>query len=107
MCYLAAHSHCFFLLLTSKENICKRRERRISHCLSKVEFLVVECQEVLRCGESNRVMIGVDGLDQNLARQLAATRAAGNLCEQLKGSLGCAKIRHTETDIGRDNSHEC
>ena len=38
--------------------------------------------------------------------KLPAPGAAGHLREQLKRSLGCAKIRHPETDIGGDHSHQ-
>jgi hypothetical protein len=61
---------------------------------------------VLRGGHAHGVVIGIDGLDQHDPRHVAASGAAGDLGEKLKGALGRAEIRHAEADIGRDHAHQ-
>ena len=51
-------------------------------------------------------MVGVDGLGQDLAGQVAASGASGDLGEQLEGALGGTEVGQAEAHIGRDDAHQ-
>jgi len=75
------------------ENGGERGERRIVQDAAEVSFLLVEGNVVLLGGVLDRVMFGIVGLDENFSGEFAASRASGNLREQLEGALGGAKVR--------------
>ena len=57
-------------------------------------------------GELNGVVIGKQGLQHNLARSLAASRASRHLRQQLKGPLGGPEVRETQGAVGAHHAHQ-
>ena len=84
----------------------ERDERRIAHRLPELQLALVERRVVLPAGELDAVVIGIERLDDRLARLLAAAGAAGHLRQQLKRPLGGAEVGHAEADVGRDDADQ-
>ncbi len=106
MSQFRAHAHGRFLLRVAHQHVRHRAERRIAHHAPEVDLLFVEPLVILRGGELNGVMIGIDGLHQHDARKAAPPRASRYLRQQLKGPLAGAKIGHAEADIRRHHAHQ-
>src|SRR5438270_3064026 len=52
------------------------------------------------------VMIGKECLQDDLTRSSPSSCTPSHLGQQLKRSLGCAKIRHTQRHVGAHDSHK-
>ena len=52
------------------------------------------------------VVVGIQRLDDRLARELAAAGAAGDLRQQLERPLGRAEVGQAEPDVGRDHADQ-
>src|SRR5579885_1622927 len=76
------------------------------HEAAEVQLFLIEPLVVLATGETDRVVLGVNGLDQHLSGELAAAGASGHLGEQLKGALGGAEVGQSEADVGRHDSDQ-
>ena len=70
-----------------------RLDGRILELLAEFHLLLVEALEVVPAGELNRRMKRGEGLDEHLAFDVAAARAAGHLRQQLEGAFAGAEIR--------------
>src|SRR5207302_1124578 len=64
-----------------------RNERRIPHPLAELDFLLEERAVVLPARELDAVVIGIDRLDDRLARLLAPAGSSHDLREELKRAL--------------------
>ena len=74
-----AHLQRILLLLAAYQHIRESAKRRIPHQLAKLDFLRVKTVVVLLGRETDGVMLGIDGLDENDARQVATARPARRL----------------------------
>ena len=61
---------------------------------------------VVRLGAPDRVVLGPEGLDDDLARQVRPPGPAGHLGEELKGPLRGAEIRKVEPHVRRHHPHQ-
>src|SRR5262249_46377651 len=78
------------------DDVGERGERRIGHDAAEGEFALEKGSVVLADSVLHGVVIGIVGLDENAAREIAAAGAAGNLREELEGALGGAEVWHRE-----------
>src|SRR5437763_486872 len=81
-------------------------ERRVAMILSMPNFFVIEAAIVLRRCMPQGVMMRMIGLNQDASGQVPTARASGDLGDQLKGTLGRAKIRQSQACIDRDHAHK-
>src|SRR5262245_3754054 len=79
---------CSTLLVSIRhQNSRQCRERGIEHCLSISGLSGIELFEPLSTCQLKRVMVRKEALDQHFTGAIAAARSAGNLRQQLEGSL--------------------
>jgi hypothetical protein len=97
---LRAQAQRLLLLFAAHQQVGHGGERRVVHHAPEVELLLVEGLVILCGGHANGVVIRIDGLHQHDAREIAAARASGHLCEKLKRALGGAKVREAQAHIG-------
>ena len=74
------------------------------HPTAELKLFFVEADEVVACGVLDGVVILKVSLKNNLARSLAASRASGDLSEQLESALGGTEVWEAESDIGSDDT---
>src|SRR4051794_10776513 len=106
MCDFGAEPDRFFLLFASEQNVRKSGERRIPHCSAEFQFALIKTIEIVSGGVLDGVVVGVDGLYQYVSREVSAPCSTSDLSKQLKSSFGCAKVRHSETDVGGHYTHK-
>jgi len=70
------------------------------------QFLGIEVLVVVVEHGPDRVVVGIEGLDDDSSWRAGAPRAPCNLGEQLKGSLGGSEVGKVETDVGDDDTHQ-
>ena len=71
----------FFLLFGSDENVGTGGEGRVAEVLAEFEFLLIEARVVLIGGVTNGVVIGIQGLDDDVAGSGSPPCPAGGLGE--------------------------
>ena len=81
-------------------------KRRVVGALSESEFGIHEAFGVVLCGEADRWMVWIVGLDQYAPGSRASPGSTGDLREQLEGSLGTPEIWHPEPLVGHQDTHE-
>src|SRR6267142_3726075 len=74
----------------------QRDERRVAHAAAIDDLALEKRRVVLAARELDAVVLGVERLHDGFPRALAASRAAGNLRQQLEGAFGCTEIRQAE-----------
>src|SRR5690242_5878325 len=77
----------------------ERDERRIRVILPVAQFLFVERFVILRARVAQGVVIRMISLNQDSSWPITASRASGNLRDELKRSFRGAKVRQGETDV--------
>ena len=96
----------FLLLGCAEEDVGEGGEGRVAHEGTELDLLFVEAGVVLSRGESDGVVFGVKGLDENAAGDGSPPCPAGGLREELEAAFGGAEIGHGEADVGVDDSDE-
>lgn len=86
------------------DDVGERGEGGIAEVAAELDFLFVEERVVLRGGEADGVVIGIDGLDDDLAGGLSPAGASGGLGEELEGAFGGAEIGDAEAEVGVDDA---
>src|SRR5437588_6176714 len=81
-------------------------ERWVTMISAMSNLFVIEPAIVLRRCMPQRVMMRMIGLNQNAAGQVAAAGASSDLSYQLKGALGCAKIRQGQACVNRNHTNQ-
>src|SRR6266849_8552458 len=61
---------------------------------------------VMLRGQKNTRLVGIEGLHQHSSATGATTRSSGYLGQELKRSLGGAKVRDVQAHVRIDYSHE-
>ena len=92
--------------LVAHQHVGERPRTGGSPDFAKVRFFFVEGLVILASGELNRVVLRVVGFDENFAGEIAASRAARHLREQLKRFFGGAKIGAAQREIGGDDANQ-
>ena len=101
-----AHAHGHLLILVPNQDIGQGAERRVAQGSPELQFLLVEQPAIVRGGETDGIVLGLDGLHQDDARDVAASRAPGHLRQQLEGALGRPEVRHAQSDVGVHYAHQ-
>src|SRR6202050_3029098 len=78
----------------------------IVHPPAKLQLLLIETDKVMSRRILHRVVVLKIGLQHNFSRSVPAPRASRHLGEQLKRSLGGAKVRHAQRAVGSDHAYE-
>jgi hypothetical protein len=97
---------CVVKLFAANEDVGESGVWRVVHPTAEAEFFFVKAEEVMLRGILNGVVILKVGLEDDLAGGLAASGSSGDLSKQLKGSLGGAEVRQSESDVGANDAHE-
>src|SRR5215469_5071378 len=103
MAEFGAHREGFVLLLAAYQHVRQGAERRIPHQLTELDLLRVEAGIILLGSEADSIVLGIDGLDEDDAGQVAASGTSGCMREELERALGRAKVRQAQADIRRHN----
>src|SRR5262245_19644668 len=78
---------------------------RIAELAAPLELARQEARDVMTRRELDRACVRLERLDENASRRIA-TAPAGELRQQLKGSLLGAEVRQPETRVGVDDRRE-
>jgi len=79
---------------------------RIFQLFAELDLLFVKTHEVMAAGVLDGRMKRRERLHENLALDITAPRAAGNLREQLKGAFARAKIRLVQRGVRVNDADE-
>src|SRR5450432_240401 len=96
----------FFLIAAFEREQRDAADGRIFQLFAEFDFLFVETVEVVAARVLDRRMERRERLHKNLALDVAATRAAGDLREQLEGALARAKIRLVQRGVRVNDADE-
>src|SRR5437762_14236272 len=91
---LSRHCHGLGWIAIGYQNAGERGKRRIEHRLPISRLPGIKILEPLSDGKLERVVIREIALNHDLSRLITAARAACDLSQQLKRSLGGTKVRH-------------
>src|SRR5262249_38294633 len=69
-------------------------------------FACIEVFKTLSNGQLKSVVVGKIALNHDFSGLVTTPRPAGDLCEQLKGPLGCAKVGQREGRVGADHADQ-
>src|SRR6516162_9391168 len=70
------------------------------------KFLGNETGVVVRGGELDARLVGIEGLHEHMSAARSPPRAAGNLRQKLKGALGRPEIGDVQADVSIDDAHQ-
>ncbi len=73
---------------------------------AELHLLGDEAGEVVACGHLHGVVVGVVGLDEDFAGEVAASGASADLGEELEDAFGGAEVGHAEGVVGADDADE-
>src|SRR5271154_5982427 len=96
----------FFLIAALEREQGDAADGRIFQLFAEFDFLFVKTVEVMAARELDRRMKRRERLHKHLALHIAATRATGDLREQLEGAFARAKIRLMQREVGVDDADE-
>ncbi len=84
----------------------ERGERRVAQRPAVAHLALEERFVVLRRGEPQHGMLGIEGLHDHASRSLPASGAARDLGQELERALGGAEIGQAERLVGRHDADE-
>src|SRR5471030_175294 len=96
----------FFLIATFEREQRDAADGRIFQLFAEFDFLFVKTVEVVAARVLDRRIKRRERLHKNLALDVAATGAAGDLREQLEGAFARAKIRLMQREVRVDYADE-
>src|SRR4051812_22207745 len=88
---------------TAENNICQTHVRGIGRIFPPLELLAHEGRVVVSNCVPHGMVTGQSRLDEDLSALRAATGSSRDLTQELEATLGRAKIREVDSDIGVDD----
>ena len=88
------------------QNVNQAHKRRIQRVATLVQVVVGKDRAIMLGNGANDRVLGQIGLDNDLARAIAAPGTAGDLLQQIVGALPCAKVGQLEGEVGIDHAYE-
>ena len=89
-----------------RDDVSQSGRGRVVHQATEPHFLGEEPFIVLLRGEPDGVMLREEGLDQDATRGVASASASRRLREELKGTLGGAKVGQGEPQVRGNHAHQ-